>query len=76
MGGGVGLVACCDIALAATQTEFCLPELQLNLIPAIIMPYLISAIGKRRAQTYALTSQILGLQTSLYRWPHSSLNGY
>ena len=57
MGGGVGLVACCDIALAATQTEFCLPELQLNLIPAIIMPYLISAIGKRRAQTYALTSK-------------------
>lgn len=55
-GGGVGLVACCDIAIASTQTNFCLSEVKIGLIPAIISPYVISAIGERAARQYFLTA--------------------
>jgi len=47
MGGGVGLVAACDIAIAATTAKFCFSEVKLGLIPAVISPYVIKAIGER-----------------------------
>ena len=56
-GGGVGLVACCDIAIAAQGATFALSEAKLGLIPATISPYVIEAIGARMARRYFLTGE-------------------
>jgi methylglutaconyl-CoA hydratase len=56
-GGGVGLVACCDIAIAAQQATFALTEAKLGLIPATIGPYVVEAIGARAARRYFLTAE-------------------
>lgn len=56
-GGGVGLVACCDIAIAATSAKFSLAEVKLGLIPATISPFVIAAIGSRAARRYFLTAE-------------------
>lgn len=54
-GGGVGLVACCDIAIADEKTTFCFPEVRLGLIPAVISPYIVAAIDARSAQHWFLS---------------------
>ena len=56
-GGGVGLVACCDIAIASTNASFCLSEVKLGLIPAVISPYVIGAIGERAAKRFFVTAE-------------------
>jgi len=56
-GGGVGLVACCDIAIATPRASFCLSEVKLGLIPAVISPYVVAAIGERAARRYCLTAE-------------------
>jgi len=56
--GGMGLVAACDIAVASTETRFCLSELKLGLIPAMISPYVIKAIGERQARRYFLSAEV------------------
>jgi methylglutaconyl-CoA hydratase len=56
-GGGVGLVACCDIAIASQQATFALSEAKLGLIPATISPYVVEAIGTRMARRYFLTAE-------------------
>jgi methylglutaconyl-CoA hydratase len=56
-GGGVGLVACCDLAVAAQEATFALSEAKLGLIPAVISPYVIAAIGERAARRYFLTAE-------------------
>lgn len=56
-GGGVGLVACCDIAIGAQDATFALSEAKLGLIPATISPYVIEAIGARAARRYFLTAE-------------------
>ena len=56
-GGGVGLVACCDVAVAAHDAVFSLSEAKLGLIPATISPYVIEAIGARAARRYFLTAE-------------------
>jgi methylglutaconyl-CoA hydratase len=56
-GGGVGLVACCDMAVAAREAQFALSEVRLGLIPAVISPYVIQAIGARAARRYFLTAE-------------------
>ena len=56
-GGGVGLVACCDVVLAVEDAKFCLSEVKLGLIPAIISPYVIAAIGQSAARRYFLTAE-------------------
>ena len=56
-GGGIGLVACCDIAIASHDANFCFSEVRLGLIPAIISPYIIRAIGERIALRYFLTAE-------------------
>jgi methylglutaconyl-CoA hydratase len=56
-GGGVGLVACCDIAVALQSATFSLSETKLGLIPAVIAPYVVSAIGERAARRYFLTAE-------------------
>ena len=57
-GGGVGLVACCDIAIAAQEAKFGLTESRLGLLPAVISPYVINAIGARNARRYFATAEI------------------
>ncbi len=56
-GGGVGLVACCDIAIAAETAVFALSEVKLGLIPAVISPYVVNAIGERQARRYFVTGE-------------------
>ncbi|RCS58587.1 enoyl-CoA hydratase/isomerase family protein [Parvibium lacunae] len=56
-GGGVGLVAACDIAVAQDGLLFALSEAKLGLIPATISPYVINAIGPRMAHRYFLTAE-------------------
>lgn len=56
-GGGVGLVACCDIAIGTGAASFSLTEVRLGLIPAVISPHVIAAIGERQARRYFLTAE-------------------
>src|SRR5919106_1389099 len=56
-GGGCGLVAACDIAIAARTATFRLSEVKLGIIPAMISPYVISAMGSRMAHRYMLTGE-------------------
>jgi methylglutaconyl-CoA hydratase len=57
MGGGVGLCAACDIGIASSDAVFALSEAKLGLIPAVISPYVIEAIGARAARRYMLTAE-------------------
>ncbi|HSY88335.1 MAG TPA: enoyl-CoA hydratase/isomerase family protein [Verrucomicrobiae bacterium] len=65
MGGGVGLVAACDIAIAAEDAQFAFSEARLGLTPATISPYVIAAIGPRAARRYFLTAERFGAQQAL-----------
>ena len=56
-GGGVGLIACCDIAIGASDASFALSEAKLGLIPATIGPYVVAAIGARQAQRYFISGE-------------------
>ncbi|HKS93318.1 MAG TPA: enoyl-CoA hydratase/isomerase family protein [Gammaproteobacteria bacterium] len=56
-GGGVGLVACCDIAIAADTAKFALSEVKLGLVPSVISPYVIAAVGEHQARRYFLTAE-------------------
>jgi methylglutaconyl-CoA hydratase len=58
-GGGVGLVAACDIAIASERASFCLSEVKLGLIPAAISPYVVAAIGARQARRYFMTAEVI-----------------
>ena len=57
-GGGVGLIACCDIAIGAEGAKFGLTEVKLGLVPAVISPYVSAAIGLRQARRLFLTGEI------------------
>lgn len=57
MGGGLGLIAACDIALGAEEAFFALSEVRLGLIPAVISPFVVQAIGVRQARRYFLTGE-------------------
>lgn len=56
-GGGVGLVSCCDMAVAAERASFSLSEVKIGLLPATISPYVINAIGARHARRYFVTAE-------------------
>jgi methylglutaconyl-CoA hydratase len=55
--GGMGLVAACDIVVAAEGVNFCLSEVKLGLIPATISPYVIKAMGEQASRRYFLTAE-------------------
>ena len=55
--GGVGLICCCDIAVAAAEAVFSISEVRLGLVPATIAPYVVAAIGTRAARRYNLTGE-------------------
>ena len=57
LGGGVGLVCCCDIAIAADHATFGTTEVRLGIIPAVIGPYVIAAMGARQARRFILTGE-------------------
>lgn len=56
-GGALGLICCCDIALADIEASFCLSEVKLGLVPATIAPYVCRTIGARLARRYMLTAE-------------------
>ena len=58
-GGAVGLAACCDIVIASQDARFCLSEVKIGLIPAVISPYVIRAIGERQARRYFLSAEVI-----------------
>lgn len=55
--GGMGLVAACDIAVAANHANFCLSEARIGLVPATIGPYVIRAMGEQAARRYFVTAE-------------------
>ena len=57
LAGGAGLVAACDIAVAAYDAEFCLSEVRLGLFPSTIGPYVVRAMGERAARRYCLSAE-------------------
>lgn len=57
MGGGVGLAAACDIVIAADDAFFALSEVRLGIIPAVISPFVLEAIGARQARRFFLTGE-------------------
>ena len=57
-GGGVGLVACCDIAIGIDEAKFSLSEAKLGLVPAVISPYVVAAIGPRQARRYFTSAEV------------------
>ncbi|MBV8647277.1 enoyl-CoA hydratase-related protein [Paludibacterium sp.] len=57
LGGGMGLVAACDLAVCTPAARFALSEVRLGLIPAVIGPYVAEAIGARQMRRYALTAE-------------------
>lgn len=63
-GGGVGLASCCDIAITVDGAKFCLSEVKLGLVPAVISPYVIAAIGARQARRYFLSAEVFGAETA------------
>jgi methylglutaconyl-CoA hydratase len=63
-GGGVGLVACCDVAIASTAARFSLSEVKLGLIPSAIGPYVVRAIGPRQARRWFQTAEVFDAATA------------
>lgn len=55
--GGLGLVCCCDVAVAAAEAVFSISEVRLGLVPATIGPYVVAAIGARAARRYFVTGE-------------------
>jgi len=64
-GGGVGLIACCDVAIAADTAKFGLTEVKLGLIPAVISPYVVAAIGARQARRLFVTAEVFDANEAL-----------
>lgn len=57
IGGGMGLIAACDVAIAAERAVFALSEVRLGIVPAVIAPFVVRAIGPRQARRFALTTE-------------------
>lgn len=65
LGGGVGLTCACDMAVAADNASFAVSEAKFGILPAVIGPYVINAVGKRQAQRLALTTTRIGALEAL-----------
>jgi methylglutaconyl-CoA hydratase len=64
LGGGVGLVACCDIVVAQANAQFGLTEVRIGLIPATISPYVTRKIGEAQVRRYMLTGERFDAETA------------
>jgi methylglutaconyl-CoA hydratase len=58
LGGGMGLLACCDIAVSVDSAQFAFTEVRLGIVPAVISPYSLAKIGERAARRYFLTGEL------------------
>jgi len=65
LGGGVGLACACDIAIAADSASFAVSEARFGILPAVIGPYVVNAVGKRQARRLALTASRIDAGTAL-----------
>ena len=65
LGGGVGLVCACDMAVAAEHASFAVSEAKFGILPAVIGPYVVNAVGKRHAKRLALTTSRIGANEAL-----------
>ncbi len=65
LGGGVGLAAACDIAIAGEDAKFSVSEAKFGILPAVIGPYVVNAVGKRQALRLALTTSRISAQEAL-----------
>jgi methylglutaconyl-CoA hydratase len=65
LGGGVGLACACDMAIAADNASFAVSEARFGILPAVIGPYVVNAVGKRQAQRLALTASRIGAAEGL-----------
>ncbi|MEP9379629.1 enoyl-CoA hydratase/isomerase family protein [Aquabacter sp. CN5-332] len=63
--GAIGLIACSDIAVAVPEALFAVTEVRIGLIPAVISPYLVRAMGARQARRYFLTAERFPAETAL-----------
>lgn len=63
--GGMGLVAASDLVVTSEAAEFCLPETRIGLVPAMISPYLVRAMGEQQARRYMLTGERLSAREAL-----------
>jgi len=55
-GGGIGLIACADIAIGVSTAKFALTEVRFGIVPAVISPYVVAAIGQRQARRWFLSA--------------------
>jgi methylglutaconyl-CoA hydratase len=65
LGGGCGLVACCDIAVAVPDALFAFSEVKLGIIPAVISPFALAKIGASAARRYFVTGERFDAETAL-----------
>jgi methylglutaconyl-CoA hydratase len=65
LGGGCGLVACCDVAVAAADTVFAFSEVRLGIVPAVISPFVLARIGPGAARRYFATGERFDAATAL-----------
>lgn len=64
-GGAVGLIACCDMAIATERSRFCLSEVKIGLSPAVISPFVVRAMGERQARRYFLSAEVFNAEQAL-----------
>jgi methylglutaconyl-CoA hydratase len=64
-GGGVGLIACTDVAIATSAAKFTLSEVKLGLAAAVISPYVLAAVGQRQARRLLLTAETFNATEAL-----------
>ncbi len=64
-GGALGLLACCDFVIAQSDSHFRFSELRLGLIPALISPYIIKAIGNQNSRFYFLSAEIITAEQAM-----------
>jgi methylglutaconyl-CoA hydratase len=65
-GGGVGLIACCDLAIGVPLAKFALSEVKLGLVPAVISPYVVAAIGPRHARRTFTSGEVFDAAEALH----------
>ncbi len=65
LGGGVGLVCTCDIAIAAENASFAVSEAKFGILPAVIGPYVTNAVGRRQAKRLALSTSRIRAEEAL-----------
>jgi methylglutaconyl-CoA hydratase len=65
LGGGCGLVSCCDIVVAETASQFAFSEVKLGIVPAVISPFALAKIGTGAARRYFVTGERFGTDVAL-----------